>query len=212
MRQAIQPNNSQSVALDDLPAASSKASSILAASCPSEPPLTPLARLNAVEQRLDAMIQAMQIVQPALAGLYVSLSDEQKPRLDALGAQESHNGGTTAAAGAPGASILATICGRQAESFTKLPVQDIEEIVKPKDQQQIAFENLKQASAQAADELKTSCPAQTPATPVARFEAASNRLQALVQAVKTVRPTLGAFYASLGNEQKARFNNMGRQN
>jgi hypothetical protein len=28
-----------------------------------------------------------------------------------------------------------------------------------------AFENLKQASAQAADELKTSCPAQTPATP-----------------------------------------------
>ena len=92
-----------------------------------------------------------------------------------------------------------------------LPVQDIEEIVKPKDQQQTAFENLKQASAQAADELKTSCAAQTPATPVARLEAASNRLQALVQAVKTVRPTLGAFYASLGDEQKARFNNMGQQ-
>jgi len=92
-----------------------------------------------------------------------------------------------------------------------LPVQDIEEIVKPKDQQQTAFENLKQASAQAADELKTSCPAQTPATPVARLEAASNRLQALVQAVKTVRPTLGSFYASLGDEQKARFNNVGQQ-
>ena len=108
-------------------------------------------------------------------------------------------------------SALATICDRQAASFTKLPVQDIEEIVKPKDQQQTAFENLKQASAQAADELKTSCAAQTPATPVARLEAASNRLQALVQAVKTVRPTLGAFYASLGDEQKARFNNMGQQ-
>ena len=102
--------------------------------------------------------------------------------------------------------MLATICDRQAASFTKLPVQGIEEIVKPKDQQQTAFENLKQASAQAADELKTSCAAQTPATPVARLEAASNRLQALVQAVKTVRPTLGAFYASLGDEQKARFN------
>ena len=211
MRQAIQPTSSPSAALDDLAAASSKASSIVAASCPNEPPLTPLARLDAVEQRLDAMMQAIQIVRPALARLYDSLSDEQKQRLDALGTEESHNGGATAAAGSTGASTLATICDRQAASFTKLPVQDIEEIVKPKDQQQTAFENLKQASAQAADELKTSCAAQTPATPVARLEAASNRLQALVQAVKTVRPTLGAFYASLGDEQKARFNNMGQQ-
>ena len=211
MRQAIQPTSSPSAALDDLAAASSKASSIVAASCPSEPPLTPLARLDAVEQRLDATTQGIQIVRPALARLYDSLSDEQKQRLDALGTEESHNGGATAAAGSTGASTLATICDRQAASFTKLPVQDIEEIVKPKDQQQTAFENLKQASAQAADELKTSCAAQTPATPVARLEAASNRLQALVQAVKTVRPTLGAFYASLGDEQKARFNNMGQQ-
>jgi hypothetical protein len=30
-------------------------------------------------------------------------------------------------------------------------------------------------------------------------------------AVKTVRPMLAAFYASLGDEQKARFNNMGQQ-
>src|SRR4029077_3890749 len=194
MRQAIQPTSSQSAALDDLAAASSKASSIVAASCPSESPLTPLARLDAVEQRLDAMMQAIQIVRPALALLHDSLSDEQKQRLDALGTEESHNGGATAAAGSTGASTLATICDRQAASFTKLPVQEIEEIVKPKDQQQTALENLKQASAQAADELKTSCAAQPPATPVARLEAASNRLQALVQAVKTVRPTLGAFY------------------
>src|SRR5580704_6968579 len=212
MREAIQPIGSQSAALNDLATASSKASSIVAASCPAEPPLTPLARLDAVEQRLDAMIQAVQIVRPALARLYDSLSDEQRQRLDALGAEESHNGGATPAAGPTGAGTLSTLCDRQAASFTKLPVQGVEEIVKPKDQQQTAFENLKQASAQAADELRTSCSAQTAATPVARLDAASNRLQALVQAVKTVRPTLGAFYASLGDEQKARFNNMGQQN
>jgi hypothetical protein len=91
-------------------------------------------------------------------------------------------------------------------------VQGVEEIVRPKDQQQTAFENLKQASAQAADELRPSCPAQTGATPVARLDAASNRLQAMVQAVKTVRPALGVFYASLSDEQKARFNSMGQQN
>src|SRR5438105_4612365 len=107
MRQAI-----PTAALDDLAAASSKASSIVAASCPSEPPVTPLARLDAVEQRLDAMMQALQIVRPALARLYDSLSDEQKQRLDTLGAEESHNGGATAAAGSTGASTLATICDR----------------------------------------------------------------------------------------------------
>jgi hypothetical protein len=96
--------------------------------------------------------------------------------------------------------------------LTPSPVKGVEEIVRPKDEQQTAFENLKQASAQAADQLRTSCPAQTAATPVARLDAASNRLQALVQAAKTVRPTLGAFYASLDDEQKARFNNMGQQN
>jgi LTXXQ motif family protein len=109
-------------------------------------------------------------------------------------------------------SQLATLCDRQAASFTKLPVQGIEEIVRSQGKQQTACENLKQASTQAADELRTSCPAQTAATPVARLDAAGNRLQALVQAAKTVRPTLGAFYASLSDEQKARFNSMGQQN
>ena len=129
--------------------------------------------------------------------------------MEALGTKESHNGAATAPTGA---GMLATLCDRQAASFTKLPVQGIEEIVRPQGKQQTAFENLKQASTQAADELRISCPAQRAATPVARLDAAGNRLQALVQAAKTVRPTLGAFYASLSDEQKARFNSMGQQN
>jgi hypothetical protein len=39
----------------------------------------------------------------------------------------------------------------------------------------------------------------------------NNRLDAMVQAVKTLRPTLGTFYASLSDEQKAQFNSMGQQ-
>jgi hypothetical protein len=31
-----------------------------------------------------------------------------------------------------------------------------------------------------------------------------------VQAVKTLRPTLATFYASLSDEQKAQFNNLGQ--
>ena len=48
-------------------------------------------------------------------------------------------------------------------------------------------------------------------TPTARLDAMSNRLDAMVQAVKGLRPTLGAFYASLSDEQKAQFNAMGQQ-
>jgi hypothetical protein len=156
------------------------------------------------------MIQAVQIVRPALTRFFDALSDEQKQRLEALGAEESGNNRATASTGPTGAGTIGAICDRQAESFTKLPVQRIEEVVQPKERQRTAFENLKQASAQAADELKTSCTAQAGATPVARLDAANNRLQALVQAAKTVRPRLAAFYASLGDEQKAQFNNLGQ--
>jgi hypothetical protein len=48
-----------------------------------------------------------------------------------------------------------------------------------------------------------------PQTPVARLDAVKKRLQAMVDAMNTVRPKLHAFYASLSDEQKARFNTMG---
>lgn len=211
IRRAIQPTGQALGALDELNDASARASNVLSASCPSEPPLTPLARLDAVETRLEAMRKAIQIVRPPLASLYDSLSDEQRQRLDAIGAEENRLGRATAAADTSGADTLASLCGSQAESFTKLPVQRIEKVVKPTGPQQAALDQLKQASAKAADDLRASCPAQTGERPTARLDAMNNRLDAMVQAAKTLRPTLGAFYASLTDEQKAQFNSMGQQ-
>ncbi|MGC2081639.1 MAG: Spy/CpxP family protein refolding chaperone, partial [Xanthobacteraceae bacterium] len=62
-----------------------------------------------------------------------------------------------------------------------------------------------------ADALHGSCPTQAGNTPTARLDAMSNRLDAMVQAVKGLRPRLGDFYASLSDEQKAQFNAMGQQ-
>ena len=208
----VAPTGEALMVLDELNDASSKASNVLSASCPSEPPLTPLARLDAVETRLEAMRKAIQIVRPPLASLYDSLSDEQRRRLDAIAAEENRHGHATAAADTSGADTLASLCGSQAESFTKLPVQRIEEVVKPTGPQQTALDQLNQVSAKAADELRASCPAQTGETPTTRLDAMNNRLDAMVQAAKTLRPTLGAFYASLSDEQKAQFNSMGQQN
>ena len=175
----------------------------------SRAPLTPLGRLDAVEKRLDATIQAIQIVRPPLATLYASLNDEQRQRLDAIGAEASGDGHE---AGKRVAGNLGALCGRQAESFTKLPIQRIEQTVKPREQQEHALENLKAVSAKAAEELRASCPTQIAENPVPRLDAMSDRLHAMVQAVETIRPALSGFYASLGDEQKAKFNTLGQQN
>ena len=210
IRQAIHPRGEQITFLDDLATTSSKASAILNASCPNQPPLTPLARLDAVEGRLEATIRAIEIVRPALASLYDSLSDEQRQRLDAIGAEETRYGRGTAANGSAVATTLASLCSDQAANFTRLPVQRIEDVVKPTGQQQSGLEALQQASTKAAQELRASCPSQTSETPMARLDATSARLNAMVLAVSNLRPALSTFYASLSDEQKAQFNNMGR--
>ena len=212
IRQAIHPTGEQVTFLDDLATASSKASALLNASCPNQPPLTPLARLDAVERRLDATIRAIESVRPALATLYNSLNDEQRQRLDAIGAEDIGHGRGTAANGSSGVTSLGSLCSDQAANFTRLPVQRIEEIVKPSGQQQSALEKLKQTSENAADELRASCPTRTAEAPVARLDEMHNRLGAMVQAAKNLRPTLATFYASLSDEQKAQFNIMGQQN
>jgi hypothetical protein len=59
--------------------------------------------------------------------------------------------------------------------------------------------------------LKDSCPTQTLATPTGRLEAVKARLGAMLEAVKIERPALENFYSALSDEQKARFNALGRQ-
>jgi len=197
---AVHPTGEQSAALDELNAALSKASDIVAASCPKDVPLTPVGRLDAAEKRLDGMLKAVQAVRTPLQNFYDSLSDEQRQRFDALG-----RSGTAGATGGD----LAQLCGKQAGGVTDLPIQRIEQVVQPTAQEQDAFNALKEASVKAAERLQASCPAQMPTTPLARLDAVETRLKAMLTAMHTVRPKLQQFYASLGDEQKARFDTMG---
>jgi len=54
-----------------------------------EQSLTPPGRIAAMEQRLKTMLDAINIVQPALESFYGSLTDEQKARFNLLGSQQS---------------------------------------------------------------------------------------------------------------------------
>ena len=80
----IRPTGAQKEALDRLRDATNKAVGVLQAACPEDSPLTPIGRLEAMEKRLDAMLQAAKLLQPALDEFYATLSSEQKARFNAL--------------------------------------------------------------------------------------------------------------------------------
>jgi ribosomal protein L20A (L18A) len=47
--------------------------------------MTPPGRLDAMEKRLRAMVNAAKTVRPALEGFYASLTSEQKARFNRIG-------------------------------------------------------------------------------------------------------------------------------
>jgi LTXXQ motif family protein len=210
IQRAIRPADAQVAMLDDLKAASAQADNLLRASCPTEVPLTPIARLDAVMKRIQAMSQAVQILRPPLTTLYNSLDDEQKVRFAAIGAQTKKYRRARIAREESPSGNLGGLCKQQTENFTQLPVQRIKEVIKPTEEQNAAFDALKSASAKAAAHIDASCPADVPQTLTGRLDAVGKRLDALAEAVDPVKPALAEFYNSLADEQKARFNVIGR--
>jgi hypothetical protein len=80
----LHPTGAQKDALDRLSAATRKAVQTLQAACPDEVPVTPVGRLQAMEKRLSALLQAANQVQPALDDFYASLTNDQKQRFNTL--------------------------------------------------------------------------------------------------------------------------------
>ena len=72
-----------------------------------------------------------------------------------------------------------------------------------------SFDDLEKAAQSASDQLQSSCPTAVPQSPLARLDTIQARLSAMADAIKSVRPSLENFYASLSDEQKAKFNMMG---
>jgi hypothetical protein len=87
--QTLKPTDSQRSALDALNEAATRAADFLKANCMEDPTLTPPGRVAAMEQRLNAMLEAIRIVQPALENFYGLLTDEQKARFNQLAPRQS---------------------------------------------------------------------------------------------------------------------------
>ena len=85
IERVVRPTEAQRTAFGDLRAASTKAAEALAGACPHDVPQSSTERLNFMEKRMDAMLQAIKTVRPAFEAFYASLGDEQKARLDSVG-------------------------------------------------------------------------------------------------------------------------------
>lgn len=204
IQQAIQPNDVQRAALDELANASVKAAQDIKAACPTQIALTAPARLAAMQQRIEAMLSAVRTVQPALQKFYELLTDEQKARLNAL-AQDQRKGRTAQTAN----DARLQSCEGAQTGVTDWPMAEIEARVHPTEAQRASLAVLRDASTKAAEMLKASCQVGEAITPPARLEAVGKRLETMLQAVKTVRAALDDFYGRLSDEQKAQFEAIG---
>jgi hypothetical protein len=206
IQQAIQPNEAQRAALDDLANAWISAAQMIRASCPTQPAFTAPDRLSVMQQRIGAMIMAESAVQPPLDKFYDLLDDEQEARLNALAEDRRKMSVANGTAEAP-----ALGCGAAQPAALQWPADEIEARLHPNDTQRAALKALEDANARAVDILNAECPPKEATTLPIRLDAADGRLKAMQQAVYLVSAALQAFYATLSDAQKAQFEAIGQK-
>jgi hypothetical protein len=206
IQQVVQPGEQQGALLNDLTSAIAEASEVIKSQCPTNIAFTPVERLAQMEARLQALLQAVNLVSPALSRFYDSLSAEQKARFNAMGAPQ----GNETAEDQQSASVATeqTSCGGNVLAW---PTDQINQTIRPTATQAAKVQLLQSAAAQAAEIVQAACPTEAPTTPPVRLAAVGYRVQAMLEAVQTVEGPLQDFYASLDDEQQARFNTLGTQ-
>ena len=188
IEQTVAPNDAQRALLEKLRSALVTAGERIAAVCRTEVPTDPLQRLNVIQDRVGAMRDAALTIRVPLENFYNSLSDEQKARLSGAAAQ--------AAGERPSAN-----CGARAAALSDSAA--LERVIKPTPEQRASLQALQMQFAGLAQLVLSSCPAETPTSPVDRLAAAGDRLTTMLFAVMNAGPALQAFYYSLSEEQKA---------
>jgi LTXXQ motif family protein len=206
IRQAVQPNEAQSAALDDLANALSSAAQMIRGACPAQTAFTAPDRLALMQQRIGAMSKAALAVEQPLGKFYDLLDDDQEARLNAIAEDRRKMSAANGTTEAP-----AQGCGAALPAALQWPADEIEAKLHPNDAQRAALEMLREANARAADILNNACQPEDATTLPTRLDAVEGRLDAMQQAVNLVSTALDDFYATLSDEQKAQFEAIGQK-
>ena len=198
IRQTMRTSEEQRAMLDDLAKASIEAEKTVRASCPTEVQPTPSARLAAMQQRLEAMKSAIAQIRTPFEVFYESLDDDQKAELAALNEQR-----------APFAPKVPAAQSCTPPEVLPWPAADIEAKLHLNDAQREELGALSRMDALARNTLNFDCQPDENLTPPNRLATADTRLDAMLDAIKWVRPALDDFFATLSDEQKAKFDTIG---
>jgi hypothetical protein len=167
---------------------------------------SPTLRLAELEQRLWTIHDAGQLVRPALKAFYDGLSGEQKAKFNAPKPPQPEK--KADAATPMGRRYQA--CAAQSAGATDRMIGEIKRKVRPTHEQQSGLDELQKKSAQMEKLLLASCAQPTPDNPLARLDAANERLVAINFAASNLELALNNFYASLGKRQKESFDSLAR--
>lgn len=110
---------------------------------------------------------------------------------------------------APRAAALALMCGSDSRDINDLPLNQVEQVIRPTDAQRAALDDLISASAKAAQTIAAACPTDIALTAPKRLAAMQQHIEAMIAAVKILQPPLDKLYGLLSNEQKARLTALG---
>jgi hypothetical protein len=198
IRQSMRLSEEQQSILDDLRRASVEAAEIVHAACPSEAASTPSGRLAAMQQRLEAMKSAIDRIRTPFEQFQESLDDDQKGELAALNDQR-----------APFAPKVPVAQSCTPPETLQWPTSEIEAKLHLNDSQREALGALSRMSALARNTLNFDCQPDEDLTAPDRLATADTRLDAMLDAIKWLRPALDDFYATLSDDQKAQFDTIG---
>ncbi|WP_426612762.1 Spy/CpxP family protein refolding chaperone [Bradyrhizobium sp. McL0616] len=215
---AVQPNEMQRTALDELASAWTTARDTIRAACPAQAPATASERLSVMQARLDAMIKATDTVAPPLAKFTGLLDDNQRAGFDAPAKQRQ------AALASAQRKDLQAAAACQSDSDPRYdeqaqrqyqqlvqqqwPAADIATSLRLDDIARARLDVLQDTTLRTMETL-SACPSKPAATPEARLAAMKARLETMLQAVKGVADALDDFEADLSDGQKAGFEAIG---
>jgi hypothetical protein len=198
IRQAIQLSEERRAAFDDLANASVEAAQMIRAACPAKVALTPSGRLAAMQQRLEAMKSAVARITTPFETFYELLDDDQKGKLAELSSQR-----------APFAPKVPATQSCTPSEALQWPGSEIEARLHLNDSQREGLDALQRMSALARNTLNFNCQPDENLDPPDRLATADTRLDAMLDAIKLLRPALEDFLATLSDEQKAQFATIG---
>jgi hypothetical protein len=151
-----------------------------------------------MQQRLEAMKSAIARIRTPFEEFQESLDDDQKGELAALNNQR-----------APLAPKVPAAQSCTPPEAMPWPAAEIEAKLRLNDMQREQVGALQRMIAYARNTLNFDCQPEDDLTAPDRLATADTRLDAMLEAIKWIRPALDDFYATLSDEQKAQFDTIG---